>query len=327
MKALVIEGEKAKVAHDYDVLRQAHAEGRHFWLELDERSEEDDKFLTETLKIHALAVEDVWSDVGLPKIEDFQDYLQLVLHGIRETDRDKKGEVPIQLAELDIVIGKTWLVTHAHDERACAIAPVQIEVQRHPKLMMKGPAYVAHALIDRMIDEYLPVIERFDDRLDAIETQILEGNPHNDKVMIPRVIRVKRSLQLLRRTTLHQREILLRLARGEFDEIPRELGPFFRDVYDHFARVSELVDSYRELTSGLLEAQFSMQSNRMNLIMKRLTIVSTVMLPLSLIAGIYGMNFEKMPELKWAYGYPMALGLMAVVATSILLFFKKKHWF
>ena len=103
--------------------------------------------------------------------------------------------------------------------------------------------------------------------------------------------------------------------------------PFYRDVYDHFARVTELVDSYRELVTSLLEAQFSMQSNRMNVIMKRLTIVSTTLLPLSLVAAIYGMNFKAMPELEWPHGYPMALGLMATIAVSILSWFWAKGWF
>lgn len=131
---------------------------------------------------------------------------------------------------------------------------------------------------------------------------------------------------MLRRTTINQREILLRLARAEFDEIPRELLPFFRDVYDHFARVTELVDSYRELTGGLLEAHFSIRSEQMNEIMKRLTLISTIMLPLTLIAGIYGMNFENMPELKWPYGYFFALGLMVAVASGVILYFKSKRW-
>ena len=117
---------------------------------------------------------------------------------------------------------------------------------------------------------------------------------------MPAILKVKRSLQLLRRTTIYQREILLRLARADFDEIPRELVPFFRDVYDHYARVTELVDSYRELVTSLLEAHLSLQSNRMNVVMKRLTVISTVMLPLTVIAGVYGMNFEHMPELKWS---------------------------
>jgi magnesium transporter len=139
-------------------------------------------------------------------------------------------------------------------------------------------------------------------------------------------MRIKRSLQMLRRVTIYQREILLRIVRAEFDEIPAELTPFYRDIYDHMARVTELVDSYRELTAGLLEAHFSIQSQQMNEIMKRLTLISKIMLPLTLIAGIYGMNFEHMPELKWADGYYFALGLMGVVAVGIIFYFKRKRW-
>jgi magnesium transporter len=325
MKALILDGDTVKATSDYEVVTAAHAAGQTFWIELDERCDVGTSFMADTLKMHPLAIEDVWNDVGLPKVEDFDEYVQIVIHGIREDDRKSK-DVPIALAELDIVIGKTWVLTHAHDERACAITPVQIEVQRNSRILKKGPAWVAHAIMDRLVDEYMPLIDRFDNEIEKIETQILEGSTKSDREVIPRIIRIKRSLQMLRRTTIYQREILLRLARAEFDEIPRELVPFYRDVYDHFARVTELVDSYRELVTSLLEAQFSMQSNRMNVIMKRLTIISTIMLPLSLIAGIYGMNFKHMPELEWLYGYPAALTLMAVVATGILIFFRKKRW-
>ena len=325
MKTLILEGENVRETSDYADVAAAHAAGKNFWIELDERCEAGSAFLEHTLKIHPLAIEDIWNDVGLPKVEDFDEYVQIIIHGIREDDR-ASTDVPIELAELDIVIGKNWVVTHAHDEKACAITPVQGEILRSARLLKKGPAWVAHAVMDRMVDEYMPLIDRFDDQIEGIETQILEGTTKSDRKVIPRIIRIKRSLQMLRRTTIYQREILLRLARAEFDEIPRELVPFYRDVYDHFARVTELVDSYRELVTSLLEAQFSMQSNRMNEIMKRLTIISTIMLPLSLIAGIYGMNFKHMPELEWLYGYPSALTLMLVVAGSILVFFRRKRW-
>jgi magnesium transporter len=328
VKALILEldpREQVVPTSDLADVAAAYAAGKMFWLELDDKTDEATKFLEQTLKIHPLTVEDVWNDVGLPKVEDFDDYVQIIVQGIREDDR-ASSDVPLELAELDILIGKNFIVTRAHDERACAITPVQSEIMRSPKLLKKGPAWVAHAVMDRMVDEYMPLIDKFDDQIDGIETQILEGTVKSDREVIPKIIRIKRSLQMLRRVTIYQREILLRLARAEFDEIPRELVPFYRDVYDHFARVTELVDSYRELVTSLLEAQFSMQSNRMNVIMKRLTIISTIMLPLSLIAGIYGMNFEHMPELKWLYGYPFALGLMAIVAAGIMVFFRKKRW-
>ncbi len=328
MKALILElepREQVVTTSDLAVIAAAHAAGKMFWLELDEETADQTAFLEHTLKIHPLVIEDVWKDVGLPKVEDYDEYVQIIIHGIREDDR-ASSDVPLELAELDILIGKNFVVTHAHDEKVCAITPVQGEILRNPKLLKKGPAWVAHAVMDRMVDEYMPLIDKFDEQVDGIETQILEGSTKSDREVIPRIIRIKRSLQMLRRITIHQREILLRLARAEFDEIPRELVPFYRDVYDHFARVTELVDSYRELVTSLLEAQFSMQSNRMNEIMKRLTIISTIMLPLSLIAGIYGMNFKHMPELEWLYGYPFALGLMACVATFIVVFFRKKRW-
>ncbi len=329
MKALVLDGDVVTTVRDYAELAAAHRAGKTFWVELDERSPEAEKFLEKDLHIHPLAIEDVWNDVSLPKVEDFADYVQIILHGVRESDR-ASNDVPLTLAEIDILIGKNFLVTHAHDEKVCAVTPVQVEVERNAKLLKRGPAWIAHAVMDRMVDEYLPLIDRFDDQIGAVEDQILDDEARhirNDADLIPRILRVKRSLQVLRRTTIYQREILLRLARAEFDEIPRELVPFFRDVYDHFARVTELVDSYRELVASLLEAHLSMQSNRLNEVMKRLTIMSTIMLPLSVIAGVYGMNFKYMPELDWIHGYPFALSLMALVALSIVVWFRVKKWF
>jgi magnesium transporter len=326
VKTLILDGDIVLQTSDYAEVTKAHAAGQSFWMELDERSDEANAFLEGVLHIHPLAIEDVWNDVGLPKVEDFDEYVQIIIHGIREDDRSSK-DVPLELAELDILIGKNFVVTHAHDEKVCAISPVQGEILRNPRLLKKGPAWVAHAVMDRMVDEYMPLIDRFDEQIEGIEEQILVSTAKSDREVIPKIIRIKRSLQMLRRTTIYQREILLRLARAEFDEIPRELVPFYRDVYDHFARVTELVDSYRELVTSLLEAQFSMQSNRMNEIMKRLTIMSTIMLPLSVVAGIYGMNFKHMPELDWLYGYPFAIGLMATITFSILSWFKAKGWF
>ena len=132
--------------------------------------------------------------------------------------------------------------------------------------------------------------------------------------------------------SIHQREILLRLSRGDFGEIPADAIPFYRDVYDHFLRINDIVESYRDLISSLLDAYLSVQSNRMNEVMKTLTLMSTVMLPLTFIAGVYGMNFSpdysplNMPELRWFFGYPFSLVLMAAVAGTILLWFRRKGW-
>ncbi len=126
--------------------------------------------------------------------------------------------------------------------------------------------------------------------------------------------------------SIHQREILLRLARGEFEEIPRDVVPFFRDVFDHFVRINDLLEGFRDLITSALEAYLSVQNNRMGEVMKTLTLISTVMLPLTFLVGLYGMNFKHMPELSWLYGYPFALGLMAVIAGGILLWFRRRGW-
>jgi magnesium transporter len=327
LKAIILDGDTPRSSTSFDEIASAHREGKRFWVELDDRLPEADKLLIEVLGIHPLAVEDVWNDIGIPKVEDFGEYVQLVMHGVLEEDVEGH-DIPISLTELDVIIGRHFLITHAHDEKVCAITPVFTEVLRNARLLKKGPAWVAHAILDRMVDEYLPVVNRYEGQIEQIETDILEGRTKNDDTGIMRqILNIKRSLQMLRRTTISQREILSRLARAEFDEIPREAMPFYRDVYDHFARVTELVDSYRELATGLLEAHFSIQSHQMNEIMKRLTLISTIMLPLSLIAGIYGMNFKKVfPELDWEYGYFYAIGLMATIAIFIVGYFKRKKW-
>jgi len=130
----------------------------------------------------------------------------------------------------------------------------------------------------------------------------------------------------LRRLSLHQRDVLLRLSRGEFVRIPVEAQPFYRDVYDHFVRIADLADSYRELLTSALETYMSVTANRTNEIMKVLAIISTIMLPLTFVAGLYGMNFEHMPELHWIYGYPFALGLMVLISVLLLWFFRRRGW-
>jgi magnesium transporter len=324
LKAIILEGDTTRQTTSFDEVAAAHAEGKRFWVELDEKTPDTDRLLEEILKIHPLAIEDTWNDTGLPKVEDFGDYVQIVMHGVREEDRDGR-DVPLALAELDMFVGRNFVVTHAHDEQVCAVGPVQAEIGRNARLLKKGPAWVAHAILDRLVDEYLPLVDRFDDQIEAMEMQILEGNGSEEDPM-RRLMKIKRSLQMLRRVTIHQREILLRIVRAEFDEVPNELTPFFRDVYDHMARVMELIDSHRELTTSLLDAHFSIQGEKMNEIMKRLTLISTIMLPLTLIAGIYGMNFEHMPELKWPHGYYFALALMLAVATFVVAYFKSKKW-
>ena len=321
MQALVLEPDAIRRVDDPHLIAEAHAEGHLVWVDLGERTEAAEKLLAEGFGLHHLTIEDVWESRSIPKIDKFDEYLFVLVHGVRTGSSAKD----LELVEVDIVVGRDFVITHHTDSRAVVAAWTEAVASR--RLLERGPAFVLHAVLDELVDHYFPVLNELDDALDGLEEEVLTmaSHPGSEKLM-SRALEFKRTVQLLRRNGLHQRELLLRLGRDDCAHIPRDSLPFFRDVYDHFARVIDLTDDYREVLTAALEAFFSMQSNRMNEIMKTLTLISTVMLPLTFVAGVYGMNFDNMPELRWRYGYLFALTLMAAIAIGILLWFRKRRW-
>ena len=193
-----------------------------------------------------------------------------------------------------------------------------------------GPDYLAYALIDAMIDEFFPVLEHFGERIEALEDALVE-------TPAPEVLRsihaVKRELLSLRRAAWPQRDLLNALLREDSELIRPETKVFLRDPYDHVVQAMDMIETFRELSSGMIDVYLSSLSNRMNEVMKVLTVISTIFIPLTFIAGIYGMNFDtevspwNMPELEWYYGYPLSLALMAAVAAGLVLFFRRRGWF
>lgn len=326
---------QARILLDHDTIhattnvteiREAIESGKKIWIELERHSHDAEVLLADTLKLHALTIEDIWHQGSQPKIDDYPEYLYVVVHGIGSARRNK-----LALVEVDVVIGPTWLVTYDRD--GLVSDDVGTALDHTPRMLGKGVAWLAHAVLDRVVGRYLPVIDQLDAEIDQLENDVLEkaGTPRGKRVLA-RILAFKRMLQTLRRMSIHQREILLKLSRGEYDEIPADALPFYRDVYDHFLRVQDITEGYRDLVTSALDAYLSVQSNRMNEIVKALTLISTVMLPLSFIAGVYGMNFKgeqsplNMPELGWYFGYPYVLALMAIVAGGILLWFRRKGW-
>jgi magnesium transporter len=323
--ARILEGNQIVVSTEGPDILAAIRSGKNVWVELERKTQEADELL-QALEIHPLTVEDIWGPASSPKIDDFPNYLYCIVHGIGSAKKSR-----LDLVEVDILIGPSWLVTY--DRHGLVSDDVGTELDHSPRLLIKGAPWLAHAILDRSVDRYLPIIDQLDHEIDKLERDVIEkaGTPQGRGVLI-RILEFKRLLQKLRRTSIHQREILLRLSRGEYEEIPQDALPFYRDVYDHFLRVQDIAEGYRDLVTSCLDAYLSVQSNRMNEVMKTLTLMSTVMLPLTFIAGIYGMNFDpdvsvwNMPELKWVHGYPFAIALMASVALAILVFFKKKGW-
>jgi len=318
--ARILDGAKLTTTTSFKEITEALAAKKQMWIDLERHSPDADKLLADVLKFHPLTIEDVWGPRGQPKIDDFDEYLYVILHGVGSKKRDK-----LELVEIDVVIGENWLVTHDRD--GLVSDDIGTELDHSPRLLQKGVAWLAHAIIDRAVDRYLPVIDQLDKEIEQLENDVLAkaGTARGARVL-KRILGFKRTLQDLRRMSIHQREILLRLSRGDFGEIPPEAIPFYRDVYDHFLRINDIAEGYRDLVTSALDAYLSVQSNRMNEVMKTLTLMSTVMLPLTFIAGVYGMNFDFMPELHHKWGYAGALGLMAMTAIGILFWFRHKGY-
>ncbi|MBA3465475.1 MAG: magnesium/cobalt transporter CorA [Deltaproteobacteria bacterium] len=320
MLARILDGDKIVATTNLAEIREAFVQKKRIWVELERHSKEADELLKDVFRLHPLTIEDVWSSRSQPKIDDFDDYLYVIIHGISARTKDK-----LELLEIDIVIGATYLITHDRD--GLVADDVGTELDHSPRLLQKGIPWLAHAVLDRAVDRYMPVLDQLDDEVEQLETDVLaKAGTRKGRKVLARILGFKRTLQDLRRMSVHQREILLRLSRGDFGEIPPEAIPFYRDVYDHFLRINYIAEGYRDLVASALDAYLSVQSNRMNEVVKTLTLISTVMLPLTFIAGVYGMNFKFMPELQWLWGYPFALALMAVVAGGILLFFRHKGY-
>jgi magnesium transporter len=290
------------------------------WVDMESPTEADERVLLDVFQFHPLTVEDCRENRHYPKIEEFSGYLYFIVHGVRaDTSPDRFNTI-----ELDGFLGRNYVITYHHDMFR-SINNVKQLLRTSPVSCQRGPAFLLHQILDQVVDFYSPVLDDFDDRVDQLEQEIFGLRRPNNQILA-QIQDLKRGVLRLRRISTKQMDILLRMSRGEFALIPEEMRPFYRDVYDHLVRVVDLAESYRDLISGSLEAYLSVVSNRMNEIMKVLTIFSAIMLPLTFIAGVYGMNFDNMPELHSRYGYYGTLVLMAVVAIGMLIFFWRRGW-
>ncbi|HTJ46455.1 MAG TPA: magnesium/cobalt transporter CorA [Kofleriaceae bacterium] len=320
MRAFIYADGTIRETRSVEDVRAARAAHQLQWIDLEAETPETQALLAE-LGLHPLTIDDIWSERVTPKVEEFTDYLYVLVHSVvRET-----GQTAIQLRELDVVIGADYVVTH--DQSGETSKQLREDLQQSPKLLARGAVWLGYALIDRLVDAYLPAIDCFDEEIETIEDDVLAkaGTP-DGQLVLARILGLKRALQALRRVAVHQREVLLRLARGEFDTIPEEALPYFRNVHDHFVRVGDLADSYRDLVTSALEAYLSVQSNRMNQVMKQLALISTVLLPITFVASVYGMNIDDLPLQHSRWGFDVVIGGMVVVAIGSFLWFRYKRW-
>jgi magnesium transporter len=283
--------------HDIEVMEKI---GRHF-------------------DLHPLVLEDILNTEQRPKIEDFDDYIFVVLKMLYFDESQDE----IRAEQVSIILGSNFVLSF--QERVGDIFNPLRERIRNAKgrIRKMGADYLAYALMDAIVDNYFTVLEKLGEKIEDIEEKLV-SNPTPETLQT--IHNLKREMIFLRKSVWPLREVVSSLERGESSLIKESTKIFLRDVYDHTIQVIDTVETFRDLLSGMLDIYLSSISNRMNQIMKVLTIIATIFIPLTFIVGIYGMNFEYMPELGWRWGYFIVLGIMAIIGVWMLIYFRKKRW-
>jgi magnesium transporter len=269
--------------------------------------------------LHPLTLEDILNTDQRPKHEDFEEYLFIVLKML-EPNHDRE---PSHAEQLSLVLGNHFVLTFLERERDVFESIKQRIRADKGRIRKEGADYLAYTLVDTTVDHYFLLLEEFEERIEGLEASLLEGTDAN---VLPLIQRMRRDLIFLRRSVWPLREIINGLQRGGSCLVSDPTQVYLRDVYDHTIQLLDTIESLRDLVSGILELHLSTVGNRMNSVMKVLTIIATIFIPLTFVAGVYGMNFRHMPELEWTWAYPAVLVLMAGSGLLMLLFFKKKRW-
>jgi magnesium transporter len=290
------------------------------WLDLPQIGYEEQLILRDVCHFHPLAVDDCSNGrVDPPKIDDYGDYLFIVTQSVAYATRSER----LLLAEIDTFLGPNYVVT-VRGQTVSAIDELFVRASENPHLLTRGADFLAHTVLDSLVDLLLPAVEEMEETLDALETRILE---HAERDILAEVLLLKRNTLRLRRSILPQRDLVNRLSRGEFALISRDALIFYRDVYDHIVRVEEILEGLRDLADGALNSYLSAVNNRMNEIMKALSVVAGVFLPLTLIASIYGTNLDySVFGFEFEQGFLLMLVVMAATALGLVTYFRYRRW-
>ncbi|MBW4512660.1 MAG: magnesium/cobalt transporter CorA [Scytonematopsis contorta HA4267-MV1] len=274
----------------------------------------------DVFKLHPLLLEDVVNVAERPKVEEYEDQLVIIARMVVPM---RKG-CGFYSEQVSFILGEYYLLTVQEEAEHDCFEPVRMRIENYRGIIRKKrPDYLAYALLDAIIDGFFPVLERYGEGIEDLEEEVI-FNPSRQTLQT--IYRIRRELLQLRRAIWPLRDAINSLIRDENELISREVRTYLRDCYDHSVQVMDMVETYRELSSGLMDVYLSAVSNKMNEIMKVLTVVSSIFIPLTFIAGIYGMNFENMPELKWHWGYFACLGVMATVGFGLVFFFWRRGW-
>ena len=301
-----------------DAMRAEHGV---LWVDMQKPSmDEYTLVLEQTFHFHPLAIEDAINDIHLPKIDDYGTYLYLVFHTVA------LGQEPMDIdtEEVDVFLGFNYLIT-IHDQPRTSIDRAWDEEHHLAAGLARGPAMLLYELLDSQIDSYIPIIDAFEDQLEKLGDDIFHSH-ETERDLLNRLLTAKSSALRLQRILAPQRELLGRLSTGDYKVVPPHVRMYYRDVYDHLARLANLSESMRELSSSTIETHLALVNNRMNEVMKVLTIVTSIFIPLSFIAGVYGMNFRYMPELDIWWFYPLIWIVFITIPVVMLALFRRSKW-
>ncbi len=276
--------------------------------------------LCDCFGLHRLVTEDILSVVQRPKVEDYGDYLFIVLKMLTYDERAGKV-VPEQVS---LIVGQHFLLSFQEDVAGDVFHPIRDRLRAgRGKIRNRGVDYLAYSLLDALVDGYFVILERLGERIDTLEEELVSrpGRP-----IVEQLYQVKRELLFLHKAVWPLREVIAALTRRESPLIREESVPYLRDVYDHVVQIIDAVELYRDMLSTMLDLYLSSVSNRLNEVMRVLTVIATIFMPLTFLAGVYGMNFKHMPELEWKYGYLLAWLIMAGVGIGMYVYFKRKRW-
>ena len=288
------------------------------WVDIANPGAEGNRLLSDTFKFHQLSVEDALSAVQFPKIEPYPGYLYIVLHGVDF----KKGQTQFATHDVDFFLGRNYLVT-VHDGSSRSIEKIRALCSRHEGILREGAVGIFHRIVDSMVDNYRPAVEELEGRISRLEEQAFIGEDR----MVRRVLKLKHELSSMRRVLMPQRDAIARFARREFAAISDEMAFRFRDVHDQLLRYAEEAIIFQDRVTGILEVNLSTISNRLNQVMKVLTVMSTIFLPLTVLTGMWGMNIE-LPRFPGgdAAQFWWVAAIMLGISLAMLGVFRRLRW-
>lgn len=292
------------------------------WIDLEAPTiEEQRQILERTFKFHPLAVEDAITEVHVPKVDEYGSHLYLVFHTLKLGSE----RMDIDTFEIDIFLGTNYLIT-LHQHVSDNINKMWHADYHNERGLANSPARLLYELLDRQIDGYIPLLDEFEARIEQMGDLIFMSERNNDRAILNDILTAKSSALRLHRILIPQREVLAQLAHSDLVSIPTESRLYFQDLYDHLQRLADLADSMRSLVDSTMTTHLTLASNRLNEVMKVLTIISTIFIPLNFIAAVYGMNFDFMPELHWRWAYSVVWLFFIALAGVMLYIFRRRHW-